>query len=108
MKTKLVKLTKNKQKLCIFCVRCSFMLLVVSLVSQVVVTNAYATKGSEMAILQESADDLSRDISLLHLDLAGVSSMAHMEQRAKEIGFVEYTDSIAVISSSKFAVVSEY
>jgi hypothetical protein len=108
MKNKLAKLIKNKQRLCVCCVRCSFVLFVGTLGLQVVITNSYATKGTEMASLQESADNLGRDISLLRLDLAEVSSMAHIENSAKELGFVEYTNTIAVISSSKFAAVSEY
>jgi len=108
MKKKLAKLLKNKQTLCIVGARCSFVLLVVSLVFQVVVTNAYATKGNEMVTFQKRSETLGKDISLLNLELAQASSMSRIEDSAKKLGFVEYKDPIAVISSSKFAAVSEY
>jgi cell division protein FtsL len=108
MKKKLAKMRLNKQEFCLLGARCSFVLLIVSLAFQVVLTNEYATKGNEMVSLQEQARTLDRDVSLLKLESSGASSLAHIEQKAHELGFEEYDEQLTVISSSQFVALSDY
>lgn len=83
----------------------SFIAFIGSLTMQVVLTNKYAIKGSEMTDLISRREDLETELSLLKIRISEVSSMKEVEKKAKELGFVEYTESIAVIDSSQFAAI---
>lgn len=83
--------------------RVSFFLLCVSLTAQIVITNKYAVKGGEMAALLTQQENLEEEISELKLQISKASSLAYIATQAQEMGFQEYNQSMAVISSSQFA-----
>ena len=108
MKIKMPQVQKNKAKTAVFCMRLSFILLVLSLATQMFITNKFAVKGDEMAATLHQKEELQREVSLLELEIAEVASLATVETRAQELGFVEYNQPMAVISSSQFAALANF
>lgn len=100
---KIKRIKFKKDKVCKACTKVSFLLLTVSLFLQVVITNKYAIKGGEMAELQDNQFFLEKEVSLLKLEISEVSSLALIEESSRSLGFVDYNEPIAVISSSQFA-----
>ncbi len=103
MKLKLPKIKTNKASLLKLSTKLTFFLLVLSLTSQVVITNKYAVKGSEMAALLDRQETLEREVSSLKLEISRISSLASIEEQAYALGFLEYNQPMAVISSAQFA-----
>ncbi len=104
-KIKLPTIKITKQQACKAAMVCSFMAFLGSLTTQVILTNKYAVKGSEMSQLISRREELETDLSLLKIRISEVSSMKKVEERAHSLGFVEYSQSIAVIDSSQFAAI---
>lgn len=90
------------------CLKCSFLLLVVSLSLQVAVTNTFAIKGEEMLTVENTKRDLEKSISILKLEIAKISSFSNIESVAVALGFEAYNDNIKTIGSASFAAVPEF
>ncbi|OGC47153.1 hypothetical protein A2886_00715 [candidate division WWE3 bacterium RIFCSPHIGHO2_01_FULL_42_13] len=103
MKLKLPKIKTNKANLLKLSTKLSFFLLILSLTAQVVITNKYAVKGNEMAALLNRQETLEREVSSLKLEISRISSLALIEEHAYALGFQEYNQPMAVISSAQFA-----
>jgi len=97
------KLSKNK--ICGIFAKTGFVCFAVSLILQVIITNKYAIKGNEMNRLKETKHELERQISLVTLEIVDSSSLASVEVKAKELGFVEHTVPIEIVGSSQFAAI---
>ena len=107
-KMKLPKIKIEKESICSFCAKGSFLMLVGSLALQVSVTNKYAVKGPEMVALIKQEQVLQKEVSLIKLEVSEVSSMAYIEARAAELGFDEYDLPVAAITPSQFAALTDY
>lgn len=104
-KIKLPEIKLNKHKLGKIAFILSFFAFVSSLGFQVALTNKYAVKGYEMTDLISRQDQLQTELSLLKIEISEISSMKNVEERAYQLGFVEYSERIAVIDSSQFAAI---
>jgi hypothetical protein len=102
---KLPKINVKKENICSFASKLSFVLFVVSILTQVFITNKYAVKGSEMVFLQEQKDSIEAHISSLELEASQLASLSLLESRADELGFIKYDAPLTVISSAKLAAV---
>lgn len=57
---------------------------------------------------QNQKENIMKEISLLNLEISKVSSMAYLEDKALQLGFIEYEGAIATIGSSQFASAQTY
>ena len=100
----MIKRKQNKKtKTSKIILRSSIALLFVSIIAQIVITNNSVVKGGEFNELKERKQALNEEISDLELEISNVSSLSALEAKAKKLGFVEYTQPIAVIEPSQFA-----
>ncbi|KKU30225.1 MAG: hypothetical protein UX44_C0026G0005 [candidate division WWE3 bacterium GW2011_GWA1_46_21] len=84
----------------------SFVLLVLSICAQVFVANKAAVKGMEISGLEQRRAELTRDTTVLQLNLANLASLAYVETEASKMGFVHGTASVAVIGAVAVAAIS--
>lgn len=104
MKRKMTKTNRKEQsKICNIVFKASLIALFVSVITQIVITNSFVVKGSEFTNLQKRKQVLNEEISDLELGISNTSSLSALEDKAKKLGFVEYTQPIAVIEPSQFA-----
>lgn len=82
------------------------LLFFMSLGMRMYLTNKLATKGKELEELSQDKNKLERDISKLSLEISSYSSMTFIESVAREKGFVDYRQQIAVISYAPVAVLT--
>lgn len=100
----MIKIKQTKQpKIYNVILKVSILVLFVSITTQIVVTNNCVVKGSEFNKLKERKQALNEEISDLELEISNVSSLSALETKARKLGFVEYTQPIAVIEPSQFA-----
>lgn len=98
----------KKQNFTKTCLKISFLTLVVSLSLQVAITNRFAIKGEEMLALEDTKVTLEKEISVLRLEIAEISSFNSIENKALALGFEAYNDNIKTIEPASFAAVSEF
>lgn len=98
LKTKL-----NKEKVCKSAFFMAVICFAASIFAQVVISNKFAIKGSEFMVLKDQKEQLKKENSQLKLAISKESSLAQLEERALNLGFTEYSEEIAVISSPQFA-----
>lgn len=77
-----------------------------SLFGQIYVTNKLAVKGKEMVRLEARKVQLEKEISELKLQQTAYTSLYHIEQEAKKLGFVENTSYVSTIQPVKAVTAS--
>ncbi len=76
---------------------------VLSLLSQLYVSNRLAIKGKEMVDLAARRKELEKEISELSLEQSQYASLVNIEEKASKLGFVkstEYVSAIAPVTST--------
>lgn len=86
----------------------SFVFAFATLAVQVVVTNRFAVKGNELAQLITEKDTLEKNVSRLELNKATQSSLAVLDSRARQLGFVEATEHVTPIKPSTVASLTKF
>lgn len=86
------KLIKEKIILAI-----SFGMFLITLVIQVSVTNNLAIKGKEAQDFLAQKDTLEKQISELKLEKSKYASIAYIEDKAKDLGFVDNPNYVVAI-----------
>ncbi len=72
----------------------SIVLFVVSMFTQMYITNIFAVKGNEVAKLTTASTSLKREISELTLKKSLLSTLSVLQTQAKSQGFIEMTTAI--------------
>lgn len=104
MLNKNCKTTQKRNKVCNIIFVSSVVLLIVSLMVEITITNKYAIEGKRFTQLKSKKHALNNEIEDLELEISKLSSLYTLEEKAKELGFVENNNIIAVIEPSQFAV----
>jgi cell division protein FtsB len=79
--------------------------LVLSIFLQMYVTNKLAVKGAELVELDNRKVQLEKEIAKFEFEDSSLSSLAYIENKAKETGFVKLTDDILAIKVPATAAV---
>ncbi len=66
-------------------------------------TNKLAIKGKELEQLSLNKELLEKEISKISFEISSTSSISYIETEAREKGFVDYKQQIAVISPAPVA-----
>jgi cell division protein FtsB len=77
--------------------------LFISLFAQIYISNSVAIKSDELMRYQEQKNELERKISKLEYEDSQLSSLAYLETRAKELGFVKFSDNVLAIKDPSTA-----
>ncbi len=80
----------------------SFGLFIITLILQVSVTNGLAIKGKEAQELLVQKSNLENQISELKLEKSKYASIAYIETKAKELGFVENSSYVVAIKADTY------
>ena len=99
----MTKRTQKLNRISKTCALLTFLILVASIIFQVSITNKFAVKGSEMVSLKNQKSSLEKEVSLLQLRASELGSMSKIENEARQLGFVEYNQSVSVITTQQFA-----
>ena len=89
----------------------NIVLFLLSLVFQLIVSNATGLKGEELAKLEKEKSLLQKQVSDLEYQSFSLSSLALVEQRAYALGFEKIKESIAALpkqSDSQVAVLTTF
>ncbi|HLB51761.1 hypothetical protein A3F07_01030 [candidate division WWE3 bacterium RIFCSPHIGHO2_12_FULL_38_15] len=89
----------------------NIILFIISLIFQLVVSNATGLKGEELAALEKGKTQLQKEISELEYQSYNLSSLVLIEKKANEQGFEKIKEAIAALpklSDSQVAVVTTY
>ena len=62
-------------------------------------TNKFAIKGKELEELSSNKAILEKEIAKLSFEISSISSISYVETEARNKGFTDYKQQIAVISS---------
>ncbi len=76
----------------------------ISLFSQMYLTNKLAIRSSELSELSSRKEQLEKEIAALNYENSLVSSLSYIESKALSDGFVEQIDSVLVIRDASTAV----
>ncbi len=66
-------------------------------------TNKLAIKGKELEQLSLNKELLEKEISKISFEISSTSSISYIETEAREKGFIDYKQQIAVISPAPVA-----
>ena len=86
-----------------YCCVVSFSVFLVTLGFDLYVSNRATIKGKDLQGLYVEKEQLEKDIALLKYEDSNLSSLVYVQQRARDIGFVEMKDPLATISSLPLA-----
>lgn len=85
--------------------RFSGVLLVVSVLLQMFITNNLAVRGAELVELDNKKSQLEKEISKLEFEDSSLSSLAYVEGKAKLLGFIKLSDNVLAIKTPSTAAV---
>lgn len=88
---------------CKYIFRLTLAIFIVSLGFQLFISNKYAVKGMEMLKLKNRKDVLASEILNMQLEASSISSLMYVEEKAKELGFVELEGEINLIDTPHVA-----
>lgn len=83
--------------------RATVIAFVISLLSQIYVSNTQALKGKDLVLAQTQRENVLKEIARLEYDKSSVFSLSKVEDRAKVLGFVAFIGDVNVIKGSTFA-----
>ena len=95
----------NKLNIFKIAFRFSGVLLVISVLLQMFITNKLAAKGAELVELDNKKSQLEKEISKLEFEDSSLSSLAYVEGKAKLLGFIKLSDNILAIKAPSTAAV---
>lgn len=84
--------------------RISFASLLVSLFSQMYITNKLAVRSSELVELNNRKEQLEKELASLEYENSVLSSLSNIETKALSAGFIKQTDSVLAIKDPSTAV----
>ena len=81
----------------------TIILFALSIGMRMYLTNKLAIKGKELEQLSLNKELLEKEISKISFEISSTSSISYIETEAREKGFVDYKQQIAVISPAPVA-----
>jgi hypothetical protein len=99
--TTTIRRSCRKSKVIFIICACGF---ICSLFAQVVVSNQYAVKGTQLESLLERQTLLEKDVYALELKISQLSSLSYVETQAKKLGFIPSGAEIVYLQSPSFAL----
>lgn len=77
----------------------SFVCMIVSIFGQVILTNQLAVKGIQLSHLEAKKTQIEKEIAVIEYEDSTLSSMKLVESKAKELGFVKYTEALLAVKA---------
>lgn len=71
--------------------------------TQLVLANELSSRGADMRQLSLRREELQKDIRLLKSEVASLSSLAEIEEKASRLGFVHQIDATDFLTLPKLA-----
>jgi len=84
----------------------TFGIFVISLLSQMYISNTTALKGKAFQHLNDEKARLDKELALLKYEDSKLSSLEYVEEKALQMGFVNMTEPLLSISSPALASLS--
>lgn len=78
-------------------------LLFTSIFAQVYISNSVAIKSEDLVELQKQKKEIEKQISKLEYEDSQLSSLSYLETKAKELGFVKFTENVLAIKDPSTA-----
>ena len=94
------------EKICKTACLLSFCTFISSLIIQLHISNSTALKGKDFQELYNKKETLEKEIAYLKFEDSNLSSLAYIETRAGELGFVLLEVPLASISSPALAALN--
>lgn len=101
------ELKENRiRKIAQISVYCALFLMIVSLVGQIYVANNAGIISNDMNELQSQKVVLEKEISEIKIALSTYSSIAYVDKRAQELGFVEPSEPVQTVETPVLASIT--